>query len=505
MLNQGVGSWTARRARRTPERVAIIHGEIPLSYAALHDRVLRLARALRDLGVSRGDRVAYLGSNHPALLETMFAAGALGSIFIPLNTRLAAPEVAHHLADSGSRVLVYAPGQAGLVDGLRPGLAACELIALAAPAAGEHGYEQLLATASAEELDEPVGLDDPFLILYTSGTTGSSKGATLTHGNVTWNAINVITDADFRPDEVALVVAPLFHAAALNMLSTPTLLKGGTLVIEGAFDPARALDLIAAHRVTSMFGVPAMYDALAAHELWATSDLSSLRQLMCGGAPVPDATIRTWLTRGLTFIQGYGMTEATPGALLLDAAHAKSKAGSAGVPHFFTDVCVVRPDLTAASPGETGEIVVAGPNVMAGYWNQPEATARTLADGRWLRSGDAGVTDPDGYTFVVDRMKDMIISGGENIFPAEVENVLLDHPAVAECGMIGVPDSRWGEVGRVVVVLHPGTEASEEEILAFLDGRLARYKIPKSARFTDSLPRTASGKILKKKLRESYG
>jgi len=513
MLNQGVGSWTARRARRTPERIAIIHGETELTYAALHDRVLRLARALRELGVSRGDRVAYLGSNHPALLETMFAAGALGSIFVPLNTRLAAPELAHHLADSGSRVLVYGPGQAelvaelypGLVDGARPGLAACELVALTAPAAGEHDYDQLLAVAPAEELDEPVSLDDPFLILYTSGTTGTSKGATLTHGNVTWNAINVITDADFRPDEVALVVAPLFHAAALNMLCTPTLLKGGTLVIEGAFDPARALDLIATHRVTSMFGVPAMYDTLAAHDLWAGSDLSSLRQLMCGGAPVPDATIHTWLTRGLTFIQGYGMTEATPGALLLDAAHAQSKAGSAGMPHFFSEVRVVRPDLTTTSPGETGEIVVAGPNVMAGYWNQPEATVRTLADGRWLRSGDAGVTDTDGYTFVVDRIKDMIISGGENIYPAEVENVLLDHPAVAECGVIGVADSRWGEVGRVVVVLRPGTEASEQDILAFLDGKLARYKIPKSARFTDSLPRTASGKILKKILRESYG
>jgi O-succinylbenzoate-CoA ligase len=479
MLNQGVGSWTARRARRTPDRLAIVDGDTRLSYAELHDRVLRLAQVLRDRGVSRGDRVAYLGANHHALLETLFAAGALGAIFVPLNTRLAAPELAAHLTDSGSRVL--------LCDRDAPQLAGCEVIAL-------DRYEQLLAAGPGSDLDEPVGLDDPCIIMYTSGTTGTSKGATLTHGNLTWNAINVVVDSDFRADEMALVVAPLFHTAALNMLCLPTLLKGGTLVIEEAFDPGRALDLIGAHRVTSLFGVPAMYDMLAAHPRWAESDLTSIRQLLCGGAPVPDTTIVTWLTRGLTFIQGYGMTEASPGVLLLDAAHAQSKAGSAGLPHFFTDVRV----------DATGEIMVTGPNVMTGYWNQPEATARAFAEDGWFRTGDAGRTDEDGYTFVVDRIKDMIISGGENIYPAEVENALLEHPAIAECGVIGIPDTKWGEVGRAIVVLRPGFRADEAQILAFLDGRLARYKIPKSVRFTDALPRTASGKILKKALRNDF-
>lgn len=238
---------------------------------------------------------------------------------MPLNTRLAAPAAG--------------PG--------------CELISLA-------DCERRQAAGPGPELDEPVSLDDPCMIMYTSGTTGASKGVTLTHANITWNAINVVVDSDFRADEMALVVAPLFHTAALNMLSMPTLLKGGTLVIEGAFDPGRALDLIAAHRVTSLFGVPAMYDALAAHPRWAACDLSSIRQLLCGGAPVPDTTIATWLTRGLTFIQGYGMTEASPGVLLLDAAHAQSKAGSAGMPHFFTDVRVSRPDLCPLGRGRPG-------------------------------------------------------------------------------------------------------------------------------------------------------
>ena len=508
MLNEGVGSWTARRARKTPDARAIVHAGRTLSYAGLHDRVGRLARALRGLGAGPGARVAYLGPNHPAFLETMFAAWSAGAVFVPLNMRLAGPELAYQLADCGAGLLVYAPEQAAVVAGIRseaghrtgPG----HLVALAGPAAGEHDYESLLAGPPAEPPDVPVSLDDPSLIMYTSGTTGRAKGATLTHGNITWNAINVVVDADFRADEVALAVAPLFHTAALNMLCLPTMLKGGTVLVEPAFDPARVLELIARYRVTSMFGVPAIYDAMAAAPGWAAADTSSLRMLMCGGAPVPDATIRRYTDRGVTFIQGYGMTETAPGALLLDAQHALSKAGSAGVPHFFTDVRVAGPDGAQAGPGERGEILVAGPNVMRGYWGRPEATAAVLADG-WLHSGDVGTTDGDGYVSVVDRIKDVIISGGENIYPAEVENALLCHPAVADCGVIGIPDARWGEVGRAVVVLRGGESTSEAEILDFLDGRLARYKIPKSVHFTSGLPRTATGKILKKQLRETHG
>ena len=525
MRNEGVGSWTARRARKTPDAPAIRFAGRTLTYAGLDDRVRRLARALRGLGTGPGSRVAYLGPNHPAFLETMFATWSAGAIFVPLNMRLAGPELAYQLADCGAALLVHAPGQAAVVAGIRgeagrgpadrgpagrgPGLR--HIVALARPAAGDHDYESLLAgpacrngPAGPGPADAPVTLDDPCLIMYTSGTTGRAKGATLTHGNITWNAINVVVDADFRADEVALAVAPLFHTAALNMLCLPTMLKGGSVLIEPAFDPARVLELIARYRVTSMFGVPAIYDAMAAAPGWADADTSSLRMLLCGGAPVPDATIRRYTSRGLTFIQGYGMTEASPGVLLLDAEHALAKAGSAGVPHFFTDVRVVGPDGAEAGPGERGEIIVAGPNVMRGYWGQPDASAAVLADG-WLHSGDVGTVDEDGYTSVVDRIKDVIISGGENIYPAEVENALLSHPAVADCGVIGIPDGRWGEVGRAVVVLRTGESASEAGLLGFLDGRLARYKIPKSVHFAAGLPRTATGKILKKQLRETHG
>ena len=271
MLNEGVGSWTARRARKTPDARAIVHAGRAVSYAELDDRVGRLARALRGLGAGPGTRVAYLGPNHPSFLETMFAAWSAGAVFVPLNMRLAGPELAYQFADCGAVVLVCAPGQAAVAAAICDPARGCHLVALARPAAGEddpaaaaRDYESLLAGPPPEAADVPVSLDDPALIMYTSGTTGRAKGATLTHGNITWNAVNVVVDADFRADEVALAVAPLFHTAALNMLCLPTMLKGGTVLIEPAFDPARVLELIARYRVTSMFGVPASYDAMAA-------------------------------------------------------------------------------------------------------------------------------------------------------------------------------------------------------------------------------------------------
>jgi fatty-acyl-CoA synthase len=485
MRNQGIGSWTARRARKTPHRAAIGYDRRQWTYGQLHERVTRLAHGLRGLGVGRGDRVAYLGPNHPAYLETLFATAGLGAVFVPLNFRLARPELAYILDDSGSRVFVAGPEY---VD-LNPTVVVGE------------PYEQLLAGQPAEPIDEPVSLDDLCLIMYTSGTTGRPKGTMLSHGNITWNSLNVLVDCDLASDEVALLCAPLFHTAGLNMTCLPVLLKGGTVVLEPAFDPVRTLDLIAERRITFMFGVPAMYNAMAACERWPDADLSSIRILTCGGAPVPEATIQTYLQRGLTFIQGYGMTEASPGVLLLDSDRVAAKAGTAGVPHFFTDVRVVAPDGTEVAPGQKGEVIVRGPNVMSGYWGLPEATEAAFTDG-WFRSGDVAVVDGDGYVSIVDRITDMIISGGENVYPAEVEDALYDHPAVAECAVIGVPDERWGEVGQAIVVLRPGQVAEEEGILDFLNGKLARYKIPKSVRFADSLPRSGTGKVLKKLLRD---
>jgi fatty-acyl-CoA synthase len=495
MHNQGIGSWPARRARKTPHRTALIHEDRAVTYAQLDDRVNRLAQVLRGRGIRRGDRVAYLGPNHPAYLETLFAAGLIGAVFVPLNTRLTASELRHQLEDSGTSLVLSARSAqiAELGD-------ATEVLR----AEGED-YEAMLATAVPEHQDEPVGPDDLCLIMYTSGTTGRPKGAMLTHGNMTWNCLNVLVDVDVSTDEVTLVSAPLFHIAALGMTCLPTLLKGGTVVLESAFEPARALSLVAQHRITCLFGVPAMYEMLADEPGWEQADLSSLRNLLCGGAPVPARTIRRYLDRGLAFVQGYGMTEAAPGVLLLDRRDVHDHAGSAGVPQFFTDVRLLTPDGEPAGIGEPGEVLVSGPNVIPGYWHRPQDTQAAFRDGAWFRSGDIATVDADGYIHLVDRLKDMIISGGENVYPAEVEDALLEHPDIAECAVFGVPDEKWGEVGRAVVVLKAGRECDGAGLLAHLDGRLARYKIPKTVVFAESLPRSGAGKLLKAPLREAYG
>ncbi|MGY5114644.1 acyl-CoA synthetase [Streptomyces sp. 900105755] len=498
MRNEGLGSWPARRARKTPHRTALVFGGQPTDYRTLHERTTRLAHALRARGIRRGDRIAYLGPNHPAYLETLFAAGVLGAVFVPLNTRLVGPEIAYQLGDSGAKALLYGPSHAGLVAGL-PGTTDVRTYVEVGPE-----YEELLAAAADDPIDEPVAPDDTCIIMYTSGTTGRPKGAMLTHANLTWNAFNVLVDTDLIADERALVSAPLFHTGGLNMLALPVLLKGGTCVLVESFDPDATFDLIEQHRITFMFGVPTMFDQVARHPRWPDADLSSLRILTCGGSPVPTPMIAAYQERGLTFLQGYGMTEAAPGVLFLDAEHALSKAGSAGVPHFFSDVRVVRPDLTPVDAGEPGEIMVRGPHVMPGYWGLPEDTAGSFADG-WFRSGDAATVDEDGYVFVVDRLKDMIISGGENVYPAEIEDLLLGHPGIAECAVIGVPDDKWGEVPRAVVVPREGTVLDPDEVLASLTGRLAKYKLPKSVVLADELPRTASGKLLKARVRKRYG
>ncbi|WP_405477515.1 acyl-CoA synthetase [Streptomyces sp. NBC_00009] len=493
MRNEGLGSWPARRARKTPHRTALIHGDTTVSYAALHERTTRLAHALRALGVRRGDRVAYLGPNHPSFLEALFATGLLGAVFVPLNTRLAEPELAFQIRDSGATVLLHAAARGGDLQGIRT-----------AVEADGPAYEELLAAAPVLPIDEQVGPDDVCIIMYTSGTTGRPKGAMLTHGNLTWNAVNVLVDQDLIADEIALVAAPLFHTAGLNMLTLPVLLKGGSCVLVGSFDAAATLELVERHRVTFMFGVPTMFDQLTRQPNWPDADLSSLRMLSCGGSPVPTPLIAAYQDRGLTFLQGYGMTEAAPGTLFLDAEHAVSKAGTAGVPHFFSDVRVARPDLAPVEPGETGEVLVRGPHVMPGYWGLPGESAAAFADG-WFRTGDAARIDADGYVTIVDRFKDMIISGGENIYPAEVEDALLAHADIAECAVIGVPDEKWGEVGRAVLVAREGRAPDPNEVLASLSGRLAPYKIPKSAVVVDALPRTASGKLVKADVRRLHG
>jgi len=516
MRNQGLGSWPIRRGRMTPHRIALASDDGQIDYRRLADRTARCAQLLRSRGVRRGDRVAYLGPNDPTFFDVLFGTSTLGAIMVPINTRLAPPEVSYVLTDSGASVVIVAPTHAQILATAQHDLPSSRVIPLTddTPGPGPSApidtaalstFDDLLDAADPDWIDEPIELDDVAVIMYTSGTTGRPKGAMLTHGNLTWNAFNVLIDLDLHHDDVSLVCAPLFHIAALSMIALPTLVKGGTIRLQAGFDPATVLSVIEREGITQMFGVPTMFNAMANTEGWASTDLSSLRSVMCGGAPVPKATIETYLGRGVVFLQGYGMTETAPGLLFLDGAGAVPKAGSAGVPSFFTDVRLVRPDMAEVEPGERGEILASGANVMKGYWGRPDATASSFSEGDWFHTGDVATVDDDGYFTIVDRVKDIIISGGENVYPAEVEDALLYHPAVVECAVIGVPHPDWGEVGRAVVVVRPDASVDPEELLSFLDGRLARYKIPKSVVFAEELPKSGAGKVLKQVLRRSLG
>nr|AAY98502.1 putative feruloyl-CoA synthetase [Rhodococcus aetherivorans I24] len=509
MLNQGTGTWPHRRARQAPDAVALDFRGTTVTYRELDERVTRLAHALRARGIGPGDRVALLSANHPAYLEVLFAAGLLGAVFVPLNARLTTPEVEYCLADSGSAVLIHSAALADVADaaataaGTAAGTAR-RVVLDGAPDDRAVGYKEIIATGPADRLDLPVTHNDPCFIMYTSGTTGRPKGVVLTHGNEVFAVMKAIVDLDFLSDQVALDAAPLFHTDALNLIALPTLLKGGTVIVEEGFKPGRILHLIETKRVTYSFGVPTMLDAMSTHPNWNRTDLSSIRRWIVAAAPVPPRTLQTYTARGVRLCQGYGLTETGPGALILTPKDAERKLGTAGAPHFFTDVRVVDPDGPEVAPGDRGEIQISGPNVMRRYWNRPDATAEAFTGDGWFRSGDVGVPDEDGFVTIVDRLKDMIISGGENIYPAEVEAAILDLPGVLGCAVFGVPDEKWGEVGRAAVTLADGATLTEDELFAFLGERLARYKIPKSLLVLDEIPRNATGKIRKDKLREQY-
>ncbi|MCU1413030.1 MAG: p-hydroxycinnamoyl-CoA synthetase [Microbacteriaceae bacterium] len=490
MENSGIGSWIERRRVKSATHAAVIYDESVTTYAQLAERVNRLASGLRMLGVAKGDRVAYLGDNHPSFIETLFAVTTLGAVFVPLNTRLAPAELAYMIEDSNSRVLVHG-SRFGAVDTAVKVQVGAEL-------------DTLVDSGDPVRIDIEVSHDDPAVILYTSGTTGRPKGAVLSHGNLVWNAINTIVDYDLTSEDRALMISPLFHSASLGMGTLPSILKGATVVLEAAFDPARTLAQIERHRITYISGVPTTYQLLCEHPDWATTDLGSLRTITCGGSPVPMRVLEAYEQRGLAFTGGYGMTETGPGATSLQPDHSRDRAGSAGLPHFFTDVRIVDEAGRDTAAGEIGELQVRGPNVIMEYWHRPDASAEAFAPGGWFRSGDLGYTDDQGFVYISDRLKDMIISGGENIYAAEVELAIMQLADVSAVAVIAMPDEKWGEVPVAVLTVRDEAIVDEARLLEHLGPQLAKYKIPKRVIVVDELPRTASGKVRKADLRERF-
>ncbi|MEN0138331.1 MAG: p-hydroxycinnamoyl-CoA synthetase [Rhodococcus sp. (in: high G+C Gram-positive bacteria)] len=500
MDNEGIGSWLERRITMTPKNEALVFDGRAVTYEEMALRTRRLAHGLRALGVEKGDCVGFFGFNDPAALEVMFAAGLLGATYLPLNARLTAEEARYVLGDSRCTTVIFGDQQSDVAQELaRSGSPVTTWIGLS-DSWSAHTYEGVRAGQPDTRVDERVGLDDLSVLMYSSGTTGAPKGVMLSHGNMLWNAMNQLLAQDMTSKERTLSVAPLFHIGGIGGAVTPTLLCGGTVVLLRKFDAGAVLDTIEKERITTFFAVPTMIQELWHHPRFADADLSSLRAICVAGAPLPEALISPWQERGVAIAQAYGLTETAPSVTMLSGDDVRAKVGSAGKRTFFTDVDVVRPDGSSAEPNEIGEIVAQGPNVMLGYLNQPEATDRTIVDG-WLHTGDAGYFDDEGFLFICDRYKDMYISGGENVYPAEVEAALLKLNGIREAAVIGVPHEKWGETGMAFVVAVDGTALDEDTVRVRLREKLAGFKIPTFIQIADALPRTATGKIRKPDLR----
>jgi fatty-acyl-CoA synthase len=464
-----IGRIVRDRARNTPNRVAIDDGERLWTYAELDARSDELAAALRH-----GDRVATLTANTAEHVAVFFACAKAGAILLPLSWRLSPRELAYQLDDAEPALLLASEPFAALAD---------EAVALAAvePARASKVRDRVSQGHASES--------DPLLLVYTSGTTGKPKGALLTHANCFWTNLSFDLATGVSQHDVVLQVLPQFHVGGWNVQALLAWWKGATVVLERAFEPARALRLIEEKRVTTMMGVPATYLFMANEPAFERADLSSLDRAVVGGAPMPEALLETWQRRGVAIVQGYGLTEAAPNVLCLAPEDAVRKAGWAGKPYPHVDVRL----------SEENELLVHGPNVFAGYWRNEEATREAFTADGWLRTGDVAECDDEGNYRIKGRLKDMVISGGENVYPAEVEAVLHEHPAVLEAAVVGRPDATWGEVCVAFVVLR--AEASEEELVSHCRERLARFKVPKEVRFVEALPRSGMNKVLKDELR----
>ena len=488
-----IADWLTFWRRCEPHRQAVfdVARQRSYSYAQLADAAEQFALWLQAMDLPQGARIALLAANCPQTLMLLFACARLGLVLVPLNYRLSPAELSAIVADADPSLLLH-----------------------------DDVYQTLASAISLPESCRRLSLDDfsrvplagclqdcwpdaeqPLVIQYTSGTTGQPKGVMQSQRMIGWNAINTAVSWKLSADDCALVHTPFFHTGGLHVLTTPLLRIGGRLVLLPAFDASMAVRLIDAQRVTALFAVPTMFQMMLDAPEFADARLDSLRFCVSGGAPCPVALIQSYQTRGLTFKQGYGLTEAGPNCLTLHPPLAVSKAGSVGVPNMHTEVRVVDGDGVPAKVGAVGELQLAGATLCSGYWRNASATAQ-LFDGKWLKTGDLVRVDEDGCFYIVDRKKDMYISGGENVYPAEVEAVLLQHPAVLEVAVVGVSDARWGEVGRAYLRLREGAELDERALQAFLASRLARYKWPKSLMVIDEpLPRTPTGKVQKNRLR----
>ena len=513
-----VGDWSARRATLSPDETALTDATTGESwtYADLDARATRTARLLDEHGVTDGERVAVVSRNRPALVDLLFACGKTGGVFAPLSHRLAPPELAALLETVDPELVVAEGGfEAAVADALGEN---GDTNTLTLSTDGDHdwpAFEEAVPMDDSPFDGSDLSPEDPFMFLHTGGSTGTPKETVLTHGSVVWNATNTVTAWGLRPRDATPMVFPMFHTGGWNVLTLPLFHVGGHVVIARDFDPGEVLSLVEAHDASVLVAVPAVLRMMTEHDDWPDANLSSLRFAKSGGGPCRQAVMETWWDRGVSLSQGYGLTECGPNNFSMPDEWPREKADSVGVPAMHVDARIVSDDGEHVEQGDVGELELRGPHAAAGYWRAPEETAETFdtervenptADGvatGWVSTGDLARCDADGYYYIEGRKKNMFVSGGENVYPPEVEDAIADHPNVDEVVVIGVPDDTWGTVGKAVV---EGDESlALEELTSFLNERLARFKHPRSLAFVDDMPTSGPSKIDRTAVREQFG
>lgn len=508
-MENNLGLFLSKRATLSPGREAYVdaNGALRLSFSELNARCNQLANALLDAGVEKGERIAFLLMNSAEFMEAYFAAAKIGAVVVPLNWRLVPDELEFILKDSGSKRLIFGEEFLDSVTELHARGDKTDIQHWLQVTANEplapfaQDYRRFADAGSADE--PPIGArgDDLLYIMYTSGTTGLPKGVVHSHNTSIWAVVTVSATTYFHDGDRFLGALPMFHVGALLPL-TLNVYRGATSVVMRSFEPRLAWELIETEKLTSGLAVPAMLNFMLQVPEFEKYDTSSLRWILSGAAPVPVALMERYAELGIEIHQIYGLTETCGPACVIDAENALAKVGSTGKPFFHTEVRIAKPDGGACAPGEAGEILVRAPHVMLEYWNRPDATAETIVDG-WLHTGDIAVTDEDGFIFIQDRIKDMIISGGENVYPAEIEGILVTHPDIIEAAVIGQPSEKWGE-SPFAIVVRKGDSLSADDVLGFCNKKLARFKQPTRVEFIEQIPRNPSGKILKRVLREQF-
>jgi fatty-acyl-CoA synthase len=495
----------ARNADFTPDKIALRFARRSLTYAEFAARIATTARALKSqLGVGRGDRIAILAANHPDYLVLLYACARLGALLVPLNWRLAVPEQMFILTDASVKALIVEEAFAEVLAPLAAALPQARGVGLDFSRADVPSLEMLLAEAGGDGRSPHTDFSSPLLIVYTSGTTGRPKGAVLRQEALLWNGVMSQHMHDLTAQDHVLTVLPLFHVGGLNIQTTPALHIGATVSLHPRFAPGPTLDAIAADRPTLTVLVPTTIQALIEHPGWPETDVSSLRALTTGSTTVPQPLIDAVTARGVPVLQVYGSTETSPIAIYTRLGGDRDRSGSTGLPGLACEARIVDDAGREVDHGKSGEVVVRGANVLFEYWGNAAATAEALREG-WFYTGDIGSRDADGYFFIHDRKKNVIISGAENIYPAEIERVLAHHPAVAEVAVVGRPDPKWQEVPVAFVVRRPGVAADAEALKDYVAEHLARFKVPRDIAFVDSLPRNALGKVQHFRLKEPAG